>query len=1305
MKELKNRPPVEMSIPLILCEYIHVKSYCHMKIFCYGVGYIYIIILFIIFSCLLFLSPEVAAVTGPHGRKREDNNKGVCANCHMPHGAKEGKLWALEIPPKIFGGARARCYSCHNDLLPYGNAYKSMSLFGESFILGKMDVFDPDRFEDHVMHGGAEYENRAEYKDWGKRFPYAISLISEVDIGGEFFPVDPTDWDTVPKFSRGNIYGRKNINYQKGKKGAGMYCGTCHNPHQDLGYGDLHGPSSETQGGAYLRPGKGGGVGSWDSTPDKDAHRYGKGKRKEFCIKCHGIWHFEHHGDCLECHHPHRGANVLTDIGDGGLESALEKNNLIELAGRFIFTAPLSDWPPSETSGFRALPNVSPTTDNITKLPESAGGKYPPSAFCYCCHGPKGAQEWGPKGATTIHGDDSSTPREHHPPPRIEKLIEQGEKGLLTYDTGNEHDKKIVEGDELYCFFCHKYRRFFMPDNNDVKIRNNNYLKWDFSNDSASFCTECHHTKKADYLGVSGKGHHQTRGSAFKLTVTRKITEWNRQARCNVQKEVGCGNCMFCHFIHDGQNSDGTQRGDLLTPDLDALMRVPPLNLAWADKWADKDLFDYEDMCFGCHGNSKIVKDSGPLGSLLVPPKNLDPAELTVPGSMRFSHRFATPPLSETTTANIQVGGKFPLSDGWMTSPSGSPVEGTVNDYGVDPGLIFCGTCHNVHDNCTNPGSPYLRGTSSPYMPMGFCEECHTSSTSTMFIDPLLNHPLGKETIPPTGDAGMAEFTAGLRGEKGGDSSNPSGGPFEVGMIICLTCHSVHAASTTFDGHADFPRSLAKVSSQGNHGKLLVMDNYSDSSGSDMCICCHPDSSRIAKSPHDFSPGYRPGCKIGQKGVCSACHVPHNAASDFTLKGKPVLWARNLADEEGCFQQRTNPAYTLGDTLLCYDCHSRCDDDPPSGDYGPFIPQDIAFVDGPEGEEIGYYEVFPSSLQDIPPYGSKTGGHSIKSPSFKGIMAGDKLACNECHDPHRGWTRPEEKVTEAGEKAPKQNQAFIKEYLAGKQSEEFYASSNMTYHQEIRNNKKSRSICINCHCFSYNPASGSPPTPVPFTAVNPSWASSAPITSPTPLVFEHSSSGVNACTDCHRHSRVIVLCIDCHAFPPSTVGDGWSGPGDTDENYPGGAGAHRAHVVNRGFDCSTCHTGCLHNPDGGTIANLRFDRSKVCIDFNPLFGFPRKIGKNTTKISYSELSPSYNPLEQVCFVGCHNPLIGETDELPNLDNPTPNWSLALKDLPKPPTYPSPPLPTWMPDPRKDTYYRQLLIPPQIQSISNQLVVP
>ena len=167
---------------------------------------------------------------------------------------------------------------------------------------------------------------------------------------------------------------------------------------------------------------------------------------------------------------------------------------------------------------------------------------------------------------------------------------------------------------------------------------------------------------------------------------------------------------MFCHYIHDGNDL-----GPMSNPATDALMRVPPINLRWGDKWDDTVTGDYEDICFGCHGNERIVRGPGIAGSLLIPPSILDPG---APLPVNFTHRFASAPIpGSSTEQGVFPGGILPISDG--------PGLFTLNDYGTQPGQIFCGSCHDVHDQLRNPEGPYLRGITSPYKPGGFCPECH----------------------------------------------------------------------------------------------------------------------------------------------------------------------------------------------------------------------------------------------------------------------------------------------------------------------------------------------------------------------------------------------------------------------------------------------------------------------------------------------------------------------------------------------------------------------------------------------------
>jgi predicted CxxxxCH...CXXCH cytochrome family protein len=110
-------------------------------------------------------------------------------------------------------------------------------------------------------------------------------------------------------------------------------------------------------------------------------------------------------------------------------------------------------------------------------------------------------------------------------------------------------------------------------------------------------------------------------------------------------------------------------------------------------------------------------------------------------------------------------------------------------------------------------------------------------------------------------------------------------------------------------------------------------------------------------------------------------------------------------------------------------------------------------------------------------------------------------------------------------------------------------------------------------------------------------------------------------------------CDSCHGSPPA--------PGN--ESYSGSAGAHAQHAQTLGFECAVCHghngSGPTHNPNGVTTVS----RNLVEV----LFTAPRTYPGGTTLTNGR--SPSYDRNNRTCAVGCHNPIVGNPSESPNLD--------------------------------------------------------
>lgn len=337
----------------------------------------------------------------------------------------------------------------------------------------------------------------------------------------------------------------------------------------------------------------------------------------------------------------------------------------------------------------------------------------------------------------------------------------------------------------------------------------------------------------------------------------------------------------------------------------------------------------------------------------------------------------------------------------------------------------------------------------------------------------------------------------------------------------------------------------------------------------------------IGGSKHDFT-GLA-GSSLTPAGACTACHIAHKAEPDN------MLWRRSLSEEKLYFDQKSNPNYAPGYTILCYDCHDNhaivgaVDNDPPDASFNSSrLPQDVAFDDDMKTTiprdglnndgKPGYYENIPSDTAGYPVTGvaasTYISGHYVKNNPGVGLIGqGDKLPCSDCHDPHSTV-----------------NQAFIRGNLGGKSLSGKRASTRMAYDTTDRNDDDSRDFCIACHGTSEQSIYQA----VAFSAVNPTYGS-AIIARPPASISAHLSTKTIACTSCHKHNGISASCTDCHGFPPLLTQAEAGGLFVSNdpvrkyaENYAGGAGAHRRHKEALGdalFQCELCH-----GPDAGAAA-------------------------------------------------------------------------------------------------------------------------
>jgi hypothetical protein len=126
------------------------------------------------------------------------------------------------------------------------------------------------------------------------------------------------------------------------------------------------------------------------------------------------------------------------------------------------------------------------------------------------------------------------------------------------------------------------------------------------------------------------------------------------------------------------------------------------------------------------------------------------------------------------------------------------------------------------------------------------CLGCHRSAAGR---NGAYTHPVG---VTPG-----ADVATGLPLFDSQGSRDPQG------MVTCASCHDAHAKNRNAD--ATTPAEEEKFQRATGSGDML-------------CIECHPEKANIIGTAHD------PAKAGSDKGVCGACHAPHNA------KNEPALW-------------------------------------------------------------------------------------------------------------------------------------------------------------------------------------------------------------------------------------------------------------------------------------------------------------------------------------------------------------------------------------------------------------------------------
>lgn len=272
-----------------------------------------------------------------------------------------------------------------------------------------------------------------------------------------------------------------------------------------------------------------------------------------------------------------------------------------------------------------------------------------------------------------------------------------------------------------------------------------------------------------------------------------------------------------------------------------------------------------------------------------------------------------------------------------------------------------CASCHLVHQGMGNFmwARTLAEGGRDP---ASFCTGCHApGQCAANAVAGDFSHPMG---------IGMPDHPSSRTlplYEQGGKRN-------EAGTMSCSTCHDVHT-----------PVPLALRNHSPETPKERFLRITPDQQTASLCIRCHPEQAPVEGTKHNiitrvdvpFSNAL--GQTTAEGGVCSPCHVAHNAAS------RPHLWAglpRSPLPEQ---REPGKAADTHIITHICTGCHAG---------------------GGIAADKVPPLTVHPAGLV-LPCDAEDAQGNPfpLYTPEGERIPDGD-IHCATCHNPHQGRSAP-----------------------------------------------------------------------------------------------------------------------------------------------------------------------------------------------------------------------------------------------------------------------------------------------------------
>jgi predicted CXXCH cytochrome family protein len=371
----------------------------------------------------------------------------------------------------------------------------------------------------------------------------------------------------------------------------------------------------------------------------------------------------------------------------------------------------------------------------------------------------------------------------------------------------------------------------------------------------------------------------------------------------------------MCFSCHDGSIADSRARA---FGTAQHKTNVPP-----PDHMPIPDIFPLDEQgkmqCATCHTAHAVA--SGP-----------DSKETIF---MRTSNRNSTmcrmchPQMADSTNAH-----NHPLDTVKPKIPRRLIEKGALE--GDKPNRLICETCHAAH------GAKYENYLIESGRDSSLCLACHGDK------NPLT--PDGKKKSMHVVNVKPVTATIPDALQKQGAATGKNG------ELICLTCHKVHQ-------------------NQSQQAALLITKDQKAA----FCLNCHPDKKPISATTHNLQrsgPQEKnlQGDTVAQAGVCSACHLPHQAA-------RPISGPGNFT------------------TQLCVSCHSK-------GNIA--AKASLTGVQHP-------LAVRPKNKSTLPLFNN----FGMRDPN--GV-----IICTTCHDPHRSTAKP---ATGQAEAAHPTRQLFLRQPL------------------------------------------------------------------------------------------------------------------------------------------------------------------------------------------------------------------------------------------------------------------------------------